>query len=279
MLVARYGDGAGGKVSTRRQAKLQLLVAKLGTSQRLSRCMHMVKTVQVTMNGLVLGATGLCGGAFLRQAQEAPQFAKVFAILRRELPSPAANKVVAVVEKDISQWPALISEEMHPQVLFTALATTRAAAGGLDKQYKIDHDLNMQLARAAKDRGCDTIVLVSSAGAHVDSRFGYMKMKGEIERDIIALNFKHTIILRPGPLLGKRTNSKQNGFGGNLAAALGARVYRSRLQSWLGYPVYGDDVGKAGVHLALNPSEKDKVQFVSSKDILDITSSLGKNNA
>lgn len=72
MLVARYGDGAGGKVSTRRQAKLQLLVAKLGTSQRLSRYMHMVKTVQVTMNGLVLGATGLCGGAFLRQAQEAP---------------------------------------------------------------------------------------------------------------------------------------------------------------------------------------------------------------
>ncbi|EJS44027.1 fmp52p [Saccharomyces arboricola H-6] len=230
------------------------------------------------MNGLVLGATGLCGGSFLKHAQEAPQFAKVYAILRRDLPFPAADKVVAVVEKDNSQWPGLVSDEMQARVLFTALATTRGAAGGLDNQYKIDHDLNVQLAQAAKDKGCETVVLVSSAGAHPDSRFGYMKMKGEIERDIIALNFKHTIILRPGPLLGKRTNSKQNGFGGSLTAALGGRMYRSRFQSWLGYPVYGDEVGKVGVHLALNPSENDKVQFVSSKDILDIASSLEKPN-
>ncbi|CAI4060088.1 hypothetical protein SKDZ_05G0730 [Saccharomyces kudriavzevii ZP591] len=226
------------------------------------------------MNGLVLGATGLCGGAFLRHAQEAPQFGKVYAILRRELPFSPTEKVVTVVEKDNSQWSELVTDVMHPQVLFTALATTRAAAGGLDNQYKIDHDLNLQLARAAKEKGCETIVLVSSAGAHPDSRFGYMKMKGEIERDVIALNFKHTIILRPGPLLGERTKSKQSGFGGNLTAALGTRVYRSILQSWLGYPVYGDEVGKVGVHLALNSSEKNKVQFVSSKDILDIADSL-----
>ena len=41
------------------------------------------------MNALVLGATGLCGGGFLRHAQEAPQFAKVYAILRREAPFQA----------------------------------------------------------------------------------------------------------------------------------------------------------------------------------------------
>lgn len=97
-----------------------------------------------------------------------------------------------------------------------------------------------------------------------------------MERDVIALDFKHTIILRPGPLLGERTNSKQSGFGGNLTAALGTRVYRSRFQRLLGYPVYGDEVGKVGVHLALNTSGKDKVQFVSSKDILDISASLEK---
>jgi uncharacterized protein YbjT (DUF2867 family) len=90
--------------------------------------------------------------------------------------------------------------------MFSGLATTRAAAGGLEGQRKIDFDLNLELARAAKDAGVETYVLISGAGANSKSMFGYMAMKGELEDRICDLGFKHTVFVRPGFIAGERTN-------------------------------------------------------------------------
>lgn len=220
------------------------------------------------MSALVLGATGLCGSAFLKYAEQSKAFEKVFTITRRELPEKVqTDKLTAIVDKNTENWANLIPE--GTDVLFTGLATTRAAAGGLDNQYKIDHDLNVDLAKAAKERGCKTIVLVSSQGANPSSFFFYMKMKGEIERDIINLGFEKTIILRPGPLLGERAGNFK-GFGNAAISKLGGLLYKSKLQPVLSYPVYGDEVGKAGVILALDKSRDEKVQIVSSSEILKL---------
>ena len=103
-----------------------------------------------------------------------------------------------------------------------------------------------------------------------------MRMKGEIERDILALDFDHTIILRPGILLGDRDKGiNHKGFGNGTAMCIGGWLYRSRVQRLVGYPVYGDEVGKVGVHLALRENAK-KVQIVESKEILDISDALKK---
>ena len=42
------------------------------------------------------------------------------------------------------------------------LGTTRAAAGGFDAQYKSVHELNTELAKAAKEDGIKTCVLITS---------------------------------------------------------------------------------------------------------------------
>jgi len=92
--------------------------------------------------------------------------------------------------------------------LLSALATTRGAAGGFENQYKLEHDLNLELAKAAKEAGSKVYVLISSSGASNTSRFGYMKMKGEIEEDIKALGFEHTVIVQPGLIAGRRQESR-----------------------------------------------------------------------
>jgi uncharacterized protein YbjT (DUF2867 family) len=90
--------------------------------------------------------------------------------------------------------------------MFSGLATTRAAAGSLEGQRKIDYELNLELARAAKDAGVETYVLISGAGANSKSLFGYIAMKGELEDRIRDLGFKHTVFVRPGFISGERTN-------------------------------------------------------------------------
>lgn len=66
----------------------------------------------------------------------------------------------------------------------------------------------MDLAKASKAAGTKVYVLISSAGASKNSRFSYMKMKGEIEEDIKALDFDHTIIVQPGLIAGRREESR-----------------------------------------------------------------------
>lgn len=219
----------------------------------------------MSLNAFILGATGLCGSGFLKVAEKSASFAKITTLTRRELPTQHSAKVVSIVNKDSETWGTLIPDEVN--VFFSGLATTRGQAGSQENFYKIDHDMNVDLAKAAKAKGCNTCVIVSSAGANENSRLFYFRVKGEIERDIIALGFDKTIILRPGPLLGDR-GQNDKGFLNAASAKIGSYFYRSRLQGLVGHPVYGDEVAKVGVKLATDLTTTKKVQIVESAEIL-----------
>lgn len=225
------------------------------------------------MSALILGATGFCGGFLVKNAVASNKFTEVLTIARRELPFDCDN-VKQLTEPDSSKWGQLFPES-GVKFYFSSLGTTRAAVGSAENFYKIDHDLNIEMAKAAKAKGCTTMVLVSSIGANERSMFPYLKTKGEIEKDILALDFDHTIILRPGPLLGR---PKDRRFAETISSKLGSLFYRTPLQTFLGHPVYGEDVGKVGVDLALQsavPGAKfDKVKIVNSAEIIDLSSKI-----
>lgn len=107
-----------------------------------------------------------------------------------------------MASEDSSSWPGQYPS--GTELFISALGTSRARAGGLENQRKIDYDLNVELAKAAKAAGTKAYVLVSSAGANTGSFAPYMKMKGEIEDAVKALDFDHCLILRPGLLVSLR---------------------------------------------------------------------------
>jgi hypothetical protein len=109
----------------------------------------------------------------------------------------------SIKNSDSSLWPSQFPASVN--AYFSALGTTRSAAGGFEQQWKIDFDLNLELAKAAKAKGVQTYVLISSNGASASSRFGYMKMKGQLEDEVAKLGFDHCVILRPGLIVGKRS--------------------------------------------------------------------------
>ena len=103
------------------------------------------------------------------------------------------------------------------------MGTTKAQAGSVEAQRKIDYDLNIALAKAAKINGTEVLVLMSSAGTSANSSLPYSKMKGELEEAVKEIGFAHTVILRPGVLVGPRTESRPaEAIVRRLASCLGA---------------------------------------------------------
>lgn len=125
----------------------------------------------------------------------------------RRLPTGPINdpdsKLKPLISTSTSTWPATLSSTAST-ILFSALGSNRADSGTFEAQRKIDFDLNLAVARAAKESGVKTYVLVSTGGASSASRFPFLRMKGELEDAVIALGFDKTVILRPGLIVGGR---------------------------------------------------------------------------
>lgn len=226
------------------------------------------------MSAVIFGATGLCGNEILKQSVNLAKFTKLTTVTRREIDF-SSSKLNKIVEEDSAKYPELAAAT-KADVLFSSLATTRAAAGSAEKFVAIDHGINLDVAKAAKEGGIKTIVLISSVGASASSPFLYMKTKGRLEDDIIALKFPHTIILRPGPLLGDRGKSK--GWLNDLSSGTFKFFHNTFLGNNLFYPIFGHEVGKAAVHLAeesLDKStEEPQVKIVGGKELLSLVKSL-----
>lgn len=226
-----------------------------------------------SMSCMIFGTTGLCGKEILKNVEKLSSFANVVSVTRRPFDSNSV-KVEQIVERDTYRYKHVVTER-RPNVVFSGLATTRCSAGSSEAFVDVDFGINYDIARAAKEAGTHTFVLISSAGADANSMFLYMKTKGRLEAAVLDLKFPRTIILRPGPLLGQRDRSK--GFLNDLSAT----VFRAFHGTFLGrniiHPIYGSEVGRVAVFLALMPlvrSEKPVVKVVNALAMLHLADSI-----
>lgn len=190
---------------------------------------------------------------------------KVFAYSRKELASDA--KVTSIVSKESSEWPTQYPSATG--LFISALGTTRANAGGFENQKKIDYDLNLELAKAARAAGTTVYVLISSSGADTGSMFGYTKMKGDLEEAVKALGFDHTIIARPGLIVGDRNDSRVAEFVLRKIAGVAGGVSSNRLKDF--WAQDADIIAKAAVRAGLDcleGKEKEKVRLLTQADIV-----------
>lgn len=164
----------------------------------------------MSTSSTIIGSTGLVGSHILSTLLAADIYKPVNTITRRapKASSPALN---AIVDTDTTKWAsALKALSPASAVVFSALGTTRAAAGGIANQWKIDHDLNVELAKAAKEAGAKTFVFISSGGTRgfPGNISPYGKMKNGVEDTIKELDFDHGIIIKPGMILGNREETR-----------------------------------------------------------------------
>lgn len=156
-------------------------------------------------SALVLGSTGLIGNNLLRLLLNNDNYETVYAVTRKPLSLTHPKLITILADKSsISSKIASIAVD-H---LFSCLGSTKSKTPDEKEYYAIDHDYPIQVAKIAKDNGCNTICLVSSIGANRNASNFYLKLKGQTEDDIINLGMSNTHVFRPSLLKGNRTEKR-----------------------------------------------------------------------
>lgn len=153
------------------------------------------------MNVLLLGATGLTGSHCLQGLLATPEIERVHTLTRR--PLTLEHPKLTAAEADFDHLEAS-AHHFEVDVVVCCLGTTIRQAGSRERFYRVDHDYCLEAARIGKARGAKAFLLMSAIGASPSSTVFYNRVKGELERDIAALNYPLLSVYHPGLLLGNR---------------------------------------------------------------------------
>jgi len=162
-------------------------------------------TMATKRRALLIGATGLTGGHLLPRLLADRRYDAIHVLSRRPLPVREDRLHSHVVDFD-----NLPPEHAAFRVddVYCCLGTTIRQAGSQGRFRQVDYDYPMMTARAARAEGASTMVAISALGADPGSRNFYLRTKGELERDLERLAFRHLVLVRPSLLVGRRETKR-----------------------------------------------------------------------
>jgi uncharacterized protein YbjT (DUF2867 family) len=199
--------------------------------------------------------------------------------MRRAYPhalSDPDSKLKPIISTDTESWPGALSST-PADIFISALGALRGDAGSFEAQRKIDIDLNLSLAKAAKAAGMKTYILISSGSGNSASRVPYLKMKGELEDAVLPLEFDRIAILKPGVIIGAREKTRALEQPLQHMANLFGAISGGKLKDF--WAQDADVIGKAAARIALEDGLWEgkgteeggkRVWIVSQTDILAI---------
>jgi uncharacterized protein YbjT (DUF2867 family) len=180
---------------------------------------------------VLAGASGFVGGELLKLLLDAADYARTHALSRRPLSldhARLANRILPLEEVE-SRLTGLQCQDA-----FCCVGSTRRSAGSDAELRRVDVDLVLAFARAARGCGAQRLVVLSSAGASATSRHPYLRNKAEMERGLAELGFPALHILRPGLLLGWRGEVRPAELAGALLMPLVNPLLAGRFAQYRG---------------------------------------------
>ncbi len=211
---------------------------------------------------LIIGSTGLVGEQCLKELLASAAYEKVIALTRKRLllQNPKLENIVTDFE-NLER----IKDQLKADDVFCAMGTTIAKAGSKEGFRKVDFEIPLQVAQLGLWNGAKKFILVSSLGADAASFVFYSKTKGELENELMKLNFESLVILRPSILLGDRKERRAGEEIGRFAAEKLSFLFVGPLKKYRG--TSADLLGKLMVSLA---QQKIKgIRILENEEILN----------
>lgn len=217
---------------------------------------------------LILGATGLVGSSCLQELLEQESYILVRALLRKPLNISNNKLEVHVIDFDDMEKHASLFADVD--VVFCCLGTTLKQAGSVEAFKRVDYDYCLQAANLAKAGGVKHFLIVTAVNANAGSFAYYSKIKGQLQKDLIELDFEHLSIFQPSLLLGERESFRiGEGLFGK-ASGLMNKLIPASMNAYKAIPA--EVVGRSMAVLAANESSQssEKVKYYRYDDMFHL---------
>lgn len=199
----------------------------------------------MSRNAVVAGATGLIGKELVQLLLIEQRYSSVTVLVRQPtgISHPKLHEMVIDFEKMEQSDMVLSGADV-----FCVLGTTIKKAGSQEAFRQVDYVYPLGLGRMAKSQGARQFLIVTSMGANSFSKNFYIRVKGDIERDLQELGLPSLQFFRPSLLLGEREEFR---FGERMGAAVSCVISPLLAGSLKKYkPIQGQSVAKAMIHAA-----------------------------
>ena len=164
----------------------------------------------------LFGSTGLIGNEILKLLENDSDFEKINVVSRRPVELKSRKSSLNIIDfKDFNSYLDVIDGS---DIVLAAIGTTQSKVSFNKKKYReIDFDIISNAVKACKEKNVKHFSFVSSAGADINNKSFYLKLKGEIEKEVESKQLNSSTVYRPSLLLGNR---KENRFGEKIAQIL-----------------------------------------------------------
>ena len=211
----------------------------------------------------LFGPTGLIGNEILKLLENDSDFEKINVVSRRPVELKSRKSSLNIIDfKDFNSYLNVIDGS---DVVLAAIGTTQSKVGFNKKKYReIDFDIISNTVKACKEKNVKHFSFVSSAGADINNKSFYLKLKGEIEKEVESKQLNSSTVYRPSLLLGNR---KENRFGEKVAQILIPLISFFFPDNYK--PIRASDVAKAMVNESKNYRSGFKIYHY--RDILKLS--------
>ena len=208
---------------------------------------------------IILGATGLTGSHLLELLLQDPSYESIKIFTRKKLPiiHPKIEEYVVDLLK-LSEH----ASKFSANVVFCCIGTTKAKTPNKEFYRAIDYGIPVEAAKLCKQNSINSFIVISAIGANPNSKVFYNRLKGEMERDVLAQKINHTQLLQPSLIVGNRNEKRAGEDISKQFMKIFGFLIPARYKM-----IEAENVAQAMLHLASNPANKIIVPSEKIKEI------------
>ena len=154
---------------------------------------------------LVFGSSGLVGSHLVRLLNKNSIYEKIKLFVRST--SEIKTSKIEIINTDFNNL-SNHKEDINGDDCFFCIGTTKKNTPDKDEYRRIEYDIPVEIAKIAKSNSINSFFYVSSGFADSKSSSAYLKNKGQVEEELIKLDFSTLGIMRPSFLVGNRKEKR-----------------------------------------------------------------------